>query len=50
MKKLKEKIDERVGKITSKVKGVKKEDLEELSRRIDQLAKAVENLEGKLGK
>lgn len=50
MKKLKQKIDERVEKVTSKVKGVKKKDLEELSKRIDQLAKAVEKLEGKLGK
>lgn len=50
MKKLKEKIDERVEKFASKVKGVKKKDLEELSKRIDQLANAVENLEGKLGK
>lgn len=50
MKKLKEKIDERVEKIATKIKGVKKQDLEELSERIDQLAKAVEKLEGKLDK
>lgn len=50
MKKLREKIDERVKKVASKVKGVKKEELEDLSKRIDQLAKAVEKLEQKLGK
>lgn len=50
MKKLKEKIDERVEKVTGKIRGVKKEDLKELSKRIDQLAKAVEKLEEKLAK
>ena len=50
MKKLREKIDERVEKVTSKIRGVKKQDLEELSQRIDQLAKAIEGLEEKLGK
>jgi len=49
MKKLREKIDERVEKVTSKIRGVKKQDLEELSQRIDQLAKAIEKLEEKLG-
>jgi polyhydroxyalkanoate synthesis repressor PhaR len=50
MKKLKQKIDERVEKVTKKIKGVEKKDFEELSRRINDLAKAVEKLEQKLGK
>lgn len=50
MKKLKEKIDERVEKFAKKIKGVEKKDLEELSKRIDQLARAVEKLEQKLSK
>ncbi len=50
MKKLKEKIDEQVEKVTKKIKGVEKKDFEELSQRLEDLAKAVEKLEQKLGK
>ena len=48
MKKIKHKIDESVEKVAAKIKVVKKEDLEELTKRIDQLAKAIEKLEQKL--
>jgi polyhydroxyalkanoate synthesis repressor PhaR len=48
MKKIKQKIDESVEKVAAKIKAVKKEDLEELTKRIDQLAKAIEKLEQKL--
>lgn len=50
MKKLKEKIDERVEKLSSKIRMAKKDDLDELSKKIDQLAKTVDKLEQKLGK
>ncbi|KPL04272.1 MAG: hypothetical protein AMJ90_01435 [candidate division Zixibacteria bacterium SM23_73_2] len=50
MKKLKDKIDERVEKISTKIRMAKKDDLDELGKKVDQLAKVVERLEKKLGK
>ena len=48
MKKLKTKIDERVEKITAKVRGKEKEELARLHKKLDDLAKVIEKLERKL--
>jgi len=50
MKKLKDKIDERVEKLSRKIRMAKKDDLDELGKKVDQLTKVVEKLEQKLGK
>ena len=48
MKKLKTKIDERVEKITAKVRGKEKDELAKLHKKLDDLTKVVEKLEKKL--
>jgi polyhydroxyalkanoate synthesis repressor PhaR len=48
MKKLKTKIDERVEKVTAKVRGKEKEELEKFHKKLDDLTKVVERLEKKL--
>ena len=48
MKKLKTKIDERVEKITEKVRGKEKDELAKLHKKLDDLTKVVEKLEKRL--
>lgn len=47
--KLKAKVDERVEEITAKVRGKEREELGQLHKKLDELTKAVERLEKKLG-
>jgi polyhydroxyalkanoate synthesis repressor PhaR len=49
IKKLKAKVDERVEEITSRVRGKEKEELSHIHKKLDELTKAVEKLEKKLG-
>jgi polyhydroxyalkanoate synthesis repressor PhaR len=48
MKKLKTKIDERVEKVTEKVRGKEKDELAKLHKKLDDLTKMVDKLEKKL--
>jgi polyhydroxyalkanoate synthesis repressor PhaR len=48
MKKLKTKIDERVEKITAKVRGKERDELTKLHKKLDDLTKVVEKLEKRL--
>jgi len=48
MKKLKTKIDERVEKVTAKVRGKEKDELAKLHKKLDDLTKVVEKLEKRL--
>ena len=48
MKKLKTKIDERVEKVTAKVRGKERDEMTKLHKKLDDLTKVVERLEKKL--
>lgn len=48
MKKLKTKIDERVEKVTEKVRGKEKDELAKLHKKLDDLTKVIEKLEKRL--
>ncbi len=49
LNKIKAKVDERVEEITAKIRGKEKEELAQIHKKLDDLTKAMEKLEKKLG-